>query len=152
VIVALCTIVVLLFFLFTVLYKVFAPVIYSDMCLTFIDSHVWICLLCKLPFQNRGSYELHQRVKHTTPGSSYKHSCGHCGRRFRQPRQLELHKCRPQNFACNVQKEIRLQNCRRFNAATVEYIGPTFVRVQRHDDILAIVGDVFTHTDENGEL
>ena len=75
----------------------------------------------------------------------YKHSCAHCGRRFGQSRQFQLHKCRPENYASNVQKEMRLRNSRRSTTASVEYIGPTFIRVQRHDDILAIVGDVFSH-------
>lgn len=112
--------------------------------LTCVDSHVWICLLCKLPFRNHTSYQVHHRSKHTAPESSYKYSCAHCGRRFRQSSQLRLHKCRPENYASNVQKEMQQRNCHRSTAGSVQYIGPTFVRVQRHEDILAIVGDIFT--------
>jgi len=45
---------------------------------------------------------------------------------------------------------MRLQN--RPGASTVQYIGPTVVRVQRHDDILAIVGDIFSQADDDGAL
>jgi len=34
-------------------------------------------------------------------------------------------------------------------SASVQYVGPTFVKVQRHNDILAIVGDIFSDTDND---
>jgi len=123
----------------------------SDWCVMCIDSHVWICLLCKLPFRHRKSYEIHHHSKHMMLDSCYKHSCVHCGRRFRQSRQLQLHKCRPENYASNIQKEMRQRDCHRFTTATVEYVGPTFVRVQRHDDILTIVGDIFSHAHDDDD-
>ena len=123
----------------------------STIVLTCVESHVWICLLCKLPFRNHTSYEMHRRSKHTTFASSYKCNCAHCGRRFRQSSQLRLHKCRPENYASNIQKEMRQRNCRTSTAAAVQYVGPTFVQVQRHDDILAIVGDIFTHACNDDE-
>ena len=112
--------------------------------LKFVDSRVWICLLCKLPFRDCKSYEIHWQSKHSTPGSGDDHSCAHCGRRFRQTRQLQLHKCRPENYASNIQKEMRQQNR---HSCSVQYVGPTFVKVLRHDDILAVVGDIFSHSD-----
>jgi len=83
-----------------------------------------------------------------TPGSRCSlRQCAHCGRTFRQSRQLQLHKCRPENYASNIQKEMHQQSRHRSRSAAVQYIGLTFVKVQRHDDILAIVGDIFSHTD-----
>jgi len=43
------------------------------------------------------------------------------------------------------------RNSHRSTAASVQYIGPTFVRVQRHDDILAIVGDIFSACNDDDE-
>ena len=131
-----------------VLYCISAVVV--CICHAIVASHVWICLLCKLPFRNSKSYEIHHRGKHTAPASNSDHSCAHCGRTFRHDRQLQLHKCRPENYASNVQKEMRQRSRRLSGSAATQYIGPTFVKVPRHDDILAVVGDIFSHSD-NGD-
>ena len=115
---------------------------HSDRCVC-VGTYVWICLLCKLPFRDRSSYETHQSMQHSMHHSYNKQSCAHCGRQFAQCRQFQLHKCRPENYANNIQKEMLLQSCHSADAR--QYIGPTFVTVKRHDDILAIVGDIFSH-------
>jgi len=45
------------------------------------------------------------------------------------------------------------QRSRRLScSAATQYIGPTFVKVPRHDDILAVVGDIFSHSEsDNGD-
>ena len=99
---------------------------------------------CLLRIADHTKFITTSSIRHSTAGTSI---AVHIADEFRQSRQLQRHKCRPENYASNVQKEMRQRNCR--NSA--QYIGPMFVTVPRHNDILDIVGDIFSHASDDDD-